>query len=92
MMKFYLYREQTNWYMRIVRLMDGAIYDRIAGALSMGPGWAASAIALVWDANIGGYIVEVPQLPPEDYDLLFYESASPASSDVVKYGEYYSKV
>ena len=70
MVDFILYRAQANWYMRIIRMEDQAVYDSAAGAMSMGPSWADSVITLAWNSIIGGYEVDLPDVPAGgEYDI-----------------------
>jgi hypothetical protein len=87
MVRFNFYRAEEFWYLRIVRASDNAVYDVTAGGLSAGPSYAASVITLVWDAVVGAYLVEIPELPVDDYDLCFYNYEVPADTDVVTYGQ-----
>ena len=89
MATFNFYRSQENWYMRIVRPLDGQIYDANAVAMAAAPSWANSVVTLVWDTATNCYPVNVPTLPNGRYDLLFYNAASPAAGDEVKYGQEY---
>ncbi len=89
MATFNLYRPQENWYMRIVRPLDGYIYDVNAGAMAVAPSWANSVVALSWSTVPNCYPVNVPTLPNGTYDLLFYNEVSPAEGDEVLYGQEY---
>lgn len=75
--------------MRLVRVADGAIWSDTAQALSLTTAWSASDVGLTRDATyIGGTPVTIPAaLPPGDYDMLFYENATPAVTDPVVIGK-----
>lgn len=87
MASFNFYRVEANWYIRIIRVSDNAVYDAVAGAFDAAPTWAASAITLTWDAVIEGYPVNMPVLAVGDYDIVFYDNLVPASGDEVLYGQ-----
>lgn len=89
---FNFYRAQDNWYLRIVRQSDNAIWDETAGAISLGPSYVDSVIVLVWNTLAECYVVDLPDLPVDEYDLLFYNAASPASGDEVLYGQEYNRL
>lgn len=83
-----VYKALTNPYMRIVRVADGAIMNSSTYALSTTTSWANSYTTLTKNAFIGGIPVSLPvDLIPGDYDILFYDAASPADTDVVKRGK-----
>jgi len=84
-----LYRVLTNAYARFVRVADGAVWSDTAQALSLTTAWSASDVALTRDGTyIGGTPVTIPPaLPAGDYDMLFYENATPAAADAVLIGK-----
>lgn len=82
-----LYKTITNPYYRIVRVADGAVMVAATGAISKTTSWATSYTTLSKVTLIGGIPVTIPDgLPPGDYDILFYDAASPADSDAVQFG------
>ena len=86
---FTLHRPQENWYMRVVRPLDSYVYDADAGVVAEAPSWANSIVVLTWNTATSGYPITVPVLPDGNYDLLFYNAASPAAVDEVLYGREY---
>lgn len=82
-----LYRASSNWYMRIVRPKDRLVWDYTAGGLSSGPGWGSSYVVLTFNSHIGGYPIDLPNLPNGVYDLLYYNAASPGPGDEVLFGQ-----
>ncbi len=90
MANFNFYRAEANWYIRIIRQDDNAVYDNAAGAFAAAPTWANSSIVLTWNAVIEGYPVVLPELAPSVYDIVFYDNATPASGDIVEYGQEWS--
>ncbi len=88
MNQFIFYRTSSNWYMRIVRFGDAAVWNRSTGAFSSSTPWANSAIILIHSAIIGGHPVTFPSaLPVGSYDVLFYNAATPADSDTLHVGK-----
>lgn len=82
-----VYQTITNPYMRIVRVADGAVMVAATGAVSKTTAWASSYTTLSKNAVIGGIPVTIPEtLPAGDYDILFYDAASPADTDAVQFG------
>lgn len=83
-----LYVQLTNPVVRFVRVADGMIWDNVAGALAAAPTYADTAISLTLSTAIGGCPVTIPAALPEgDYDMLFYDAASPAYTDAVSVGK-----
>ncbi len=81
------YRGSSNWYMRIVHVKTGKVWDYLVGALSATVVWVNSYTVLTFSVTIGGHVVEMPVgLPDGRYDLLFYNAASPSSSDTLEVG------
>ena len=89
MATFNFYRAQANWYIRIVRPLDGHVYDVNAGAFAAAPTWANSVVVLTWSTGPNCYPVTVPTLPNGNYDLLFYNASPPAAGDEVLWGKEY---
>jgi hypothetical protein len=85
-----LYRPDENWYMRVVRQSDGYVYNANSGAFEVNTSWVNSVVTLTYSEVIGGYSVTVPTACVNGkFDLLFYNAASPLSSDESQYGEEY---
>lgn len=83
-----IYVAVTNPYARLVRVIDGEQWDVTAGALDRAATWGDTDIALAKDSNIGGIPVAIPvTLPGGDYDLLIYDSSSPADTDLPVIGK-----
>lgn len=87
-----VYRGITNFVYRLVRVTDSKAWDDVNGELSASPTWADTAISVTKNNYIGGFPIDLTSdlsasLPPGDYDLLIYDSASPASSDTVELGK-----
>ncbi len=89
MSDFIFYPSEADWYIRIIRVRDYYIYDNNSGLMDASPTWGNSAIILVWDSEIEGYPVSLPTLDSSDYDILFYDNASPTSGDTTQYIERY---
>lgn len=88
MLHFIFYQGDDNWYMRLVHIADGTVWDHDANALGAATTWSNSAIALVFDGVIGGHRIELPnKLPAGDYDVLFYDAASPLVTDELQVGK-----
>jgi len=84
MYHFNLYKAESNWYMRLVHVASGKIWDNTNNILADNPAWSNTAIALTFNSYIGGHPITLPSdLPQGDYDVLFYDAATPASSDAV---------
>lgn len=82
-----VYKTLTNPYFRIVRVADGFVMTTLTGVLAIDTSWATSYTALAKDAVIGGIPVKIPTgLVAGNYDILFYDAAAPAASDVVQIG------
>ena len=85
---FIFYRGSSNWYMRLVHVADGKVWDKAAIALGAATAWTDSAILLSFDTVIGGHKIILPaSLPAGEYDVLFYDNASPAVTDEVAVGK-----
>jgi len=83
-----LYRSDANWYMRLIHLRTGKVWDSNAGVLSATTSWENSAISLTHSGVIGGHPITLPvALPASAYDILFYSAASPASSNASQVGK-----
>ena len=83
-----IYSDLTSPYMRIVRVADCGIAIAAGTTISRTTSWATSYTTLTANALIKGIPVNIPQgLPPGDYDLLIYDSASPLASDAVQIGK-----
>ncbi len=83
-----VYRSLTNPYARLVRICDGNVWDVTNEGLAAAPTWGDTDIALTKNSYIGGIPVTIPAaLPAGEYDLLFYDAASPADTDEVKLGK-----
>jgi len=90
MIHFNFYRPESNFYMRLVHVASGKVWDDFLDILSDDPEiiWVNSAIVLSYSSVIGGYPITLPnRLPQGDYDVLFYESATPQESDEVVTGK-----
>ncbi len=84
---FLIFRTYTNPVVRLVRIQTGKVFDDVNQVMSFAPTWADTAKALSKDTNIGGIPVKLSEnMDGGEYDALFYDSASPASSDVVDFG------
>ncbi len=82
------YRASANWYIRFVKFEEGKVWDKNADSLSLTTTWLNSAIALTFSAIIGGHPIAFPtNLPLGTYDMLFYNAAIPAVSDIVQVGK-----
>lgn len=83
-----IYQALTNPYVRFVRVTDGYIWDSDNEELAAAPTWADTAIILTKNDYIGGVPITVPaDLPVGEYDILLYDSASPADTDEVVLGK-----
>ena len=64
---------------------DGGIVNASTGAISRTTAWADSYTTLNKDDTIGGIPVTIPSnVPAGDYDMLIYDNASPADTDVIE--------
>ena len=82
-----VYQSLTNPYYRIVRVADGSIMVAATGGLSKSTSWATSFTTLAKVTLIGGIPVTIPvDLEAGNYDILFYDAASPADTDVPSFG------
>lgn len=80
-----VYQSLTNPYMRLVRVADGGIVAAADWSIALTTTWALSAITLTKDDLIGGIPVTISEdLESGDYDMLFYDAASPADTDAVQ--------
>ena len=83
-----IYQGITNPYMRLVRVADCGIAIAAGTSFSRTTSWATSYTALTVNALIAGIPMNIPQgLPPGDYDLLIYDSATPLATDAVQIGK-----
>ena len=83
-----IYQTLTNPYLRLVRVADGGIAHKTTAVLSTTTSWANSAKTLSKNSVIGGIPVTIPEvLEAGDYDMLFYDAASPADTDAVQIGK-----
>jgi len=83
-----IYRVWTNPCYRLVHVADGKIWDVANSQLAAAPTWGDTDIQLATNNYIGGIPVTIPaDLPPGDYDMLFYDAAAPAYTDVVELGK-----
>jgi hypothetical protein len=88
MAHFILYRPQTNWYVRFVRIADLQIWDNTNSRMDADPAWADSVVSLTFNEYVGGYPVTLPAgLPTGEYHMLFYDAAVPAATDQVQAGK-----
>ncbi len=80
-----IYVKLTNPKMRLVRVGDGKIWDRANDTVSATPTYADTVVTLTPDNTyIGGTPVKIPaNLPTGNWDLLIYDTASPAVTDSV---------
>ena len=77
------YPALTNPVVRIVRVKDGKQWDDANQAMAEAPTYADTAIELTRIAAINGIPIEVPAaMPSGDFDMLIYDAASPANTDV----------
>jgi len=78
-----IYQDLTDPVMRLVRVADGAVMVAATGALSTTTSWDTSYTALARDDIRGGIPVTIPEaLARGDYDLLIYDAAAPADTDI----------
>ena len=83
-----IYQSLTNPYMRLIRVADGGIVAASDWSTSKTTAWGDSDITLTKNDLIGGIPVNISSdLEPGDYDILFYDAASPADSDAVQLGK-----
>ena len=88
MYHYIVYAILTNPVVRYVRVADGQIWDGSTLLLARAPTYANTAIALTRNTSINGIPVTIPTtLPDGEYDMLFYDSASPAETDTVSLGK-----
>lgn len=74
----------TSPYMRLIRRADNKIWDTDAVALAADTTYAHSAIEIAKDDDVVGWpIIIPPTLPAGEYDLLIYDNATPANTDLV---------
>jgi len=75
--------EGSNWYARILNATTLQIWDGASKKLSSDVSWADSALSMTnATATIGGWTLTLPEeLPAGMYYIIFYQSASPSSSD-----------
>ena len=82
------YQGSATWYRRIIRVADGMVWDNSANALGVATSWTDSALALSFDTVIGGHEINLPpSLPAGEYDILFYDAASPLVTDELQVGK-----
>lgn len=78
-----VYQTITNPYMRLVRVADGGIVAAADWSISITTAWGDSDIALTKNDLIGGIPVIISKdLEAGDYDLLIYDSDTPAEGQV----------
>lgn len=83
-----IYQSLTNPYMRLVRVADGGIVAAADWSTSTTTAWGDSDITLTKNDLIGGIPVTISEdLEAGDYDMLFYDAASPADTDAVQIGK-----
>lgn len=71
-----------DYYFRIVRKLDGIIYDNDSDELAAAPSWANSAIAMPEVSDKGQYPITIPDdVPAGNYDVVVYVGAAPANTD-----------
>jgi hypothetical protein len=79
--------EYTNPYVRFIKQQNNHVWDNNAGALAASPTYANSAIAISKNNGVNGWAITIPTaLPNGTYDVLVYNNATPANTDVVKFG------
>jgi hypothetical protein len=82
-----VYNNYSNFYYRIVAVEDKKVWDETNGVLSATTTYGNSDIAVTVDQVVGGYPIDLPAgLPQGEYDFLWYDSATPAYTDVPKGG------
>jgi hypothetical protein len=83
-----IYQAFTNPYMRLVRVADGGVVASADWSIAKDTAWGSSDITLAKDSIIGGIPVTISEdLEAGDYDMLFYDAASPADTDTVQVGK-----
>ena len=76
------YQALTNPVVRFIRLADGMQWDNVNEEMALKLTYANTAVDLTENAYINGIPVTIPPgLPAGDYDMIFYDAASPANSD-----------
>jgi len=77
-----IYGTITDFYYRLVRLVDGKQWDNVNLELNRKATYADTAISITRDVYIPGYPITLPSnLPNGDYHLLVYDAAAPANTD-----------
>lgn len=92
----YSLNSNANLYYRIYDTRDNVMWDTSLNAGAGGfaaPGsvtWSNSAISCTDSrTTVGGWLVAIPAtLPDGGYDIVFYNNATPASSDTVLLGRW----
>jgi hypothetical protein len=87
MFDFIDYTPLANPYIRFVRVIDALVWDDVAGEGSLSTSWADGSISLTKNATVGGIPIRIPALPAGDWDVLFYDSASPLDTDPLDFGK-----
>lgn len=84
-----IYRKLTNPYTRYVEVGTGRIWDVANSALSATPTYGDTDVQHTADNTyIGGTPVKIPAgLPAGNFDMLVYDSAAIAVTDVVVVGK-----
>jgi hypothetical protein len=83
-----LYEAMTNPYARFVRVCDGKIWDVAADALAVAPTYGDTDVQLALNTSIVGIPITIPaNLPAGEYDMLIYDAATPANTDVIENGK-----
>lgn len=88
MIHFIFYRTISNWYMRLILVSDGMVWNKVTNTLGATTSWINSSLILEHNATIGGHKISLPtSLPRGEYDVLFYNAANPTIADDLQVGK-----
>lgn len=83
-----VYGTYTNFCYRLVRVTDKKVWDHVNDDLTIDPTYSDTEKAVTIDQTVGGYPIDLDEsLPAGEYDLLIYDTASPAYTDVPSVGK-----
>jgi hypothetical protein len=77
-------RKRNNPYVRFVNIDRGVAWDVTNGVASATPAWGNTDMALTWNSYLGCYPITIPAgvlTIPGRWNMLFYDSATPADTD-----------
>ncbi len=83
-----LHQDLSNPYMRLIRIIDGKIWDVTNSEATSSPAYSDTDVQLSKNTDIGGIPVMIPaNLPAGEWYTWFYDAASPANSDAIEFAK-----